>query len=780
LRGIFLFGGILVSLVATALAAPAYSSPDAAQVLPVIPGGLKSTFMVGMSNGPGNVAWMQNSGAAWDARYQYLVGGVNYPTNTNWTTWNSPPGQFATNYIEESTSKGYLPVFTYYQIYQSYPAVGANEAERDYNNLNNAATMNAYFADFKLLLDRIRLSGKTAMVHIEPDLWGFLQQRASNPLNVSAAVASSGYADVAAYPDNAAGFARALVGLRDKYAPKVLLAYHISPWSSTYGDIASNIYPGFNVTGAAQETANFYNQTGANFDLLFYDIADRDAGYYASVGQPNRLWDVTNTTFPNFNRFHQFAAAVTAVTNKRGILWQVPVGNNLYQTMNNTPHHWQDNRVQYYLGADDNQKLQNLADTGIVGLLYGAGDFQTTSYHDSAADGITNPNPVNGNNLVAAFADDDGGNLRLRGKAYYERGSLPLANPPLNPALTSTPGPGTTINIAASTGNLVNSPIIFSNSGSVGSNLRVSAPALSGTGAGSFQLSDDAAFSITGGAASRTVNVTCNPLAAGTLTATLKYSTNDPLLSEVTYNLACSVQAAAFDSFPAPGAAIALVAKPSHPATTTINITNKGEVGTTLNVHAPALYQSTPGIFTVTPTSGFSTNQGAAAQPVTVSCTPTGVGVKYTGTLTYTTSDPALGSVTYKLTCDSLLAITVTAPTDDGTGTKPGTLSEALNNYEANQIILFDVPGNKITMSGSTSLLVNRGPVVIDGGSCPGGVPSLTIDGAGLPLEGLRLGSGVQIRNILIKGFAKSLIVNITDPMGGGNRMDRCVVARKT
>lgn len=174
---------------------------------------------------------------------------------------------------------------------------------------------------------------------------------------------------------------------------------------------------------------------------MFYDIADRDAALYQSWGDNNHWWDVNNSTYPNFNRFNQFTLAVTTTTGKRGILWQVPMGNTLYKSVNNTNLHWQDNRVQYYLNGTTNQHLQELANNGIVGILFGAGG-QTTNNEDVAGDGITNPNPINGNNLTANYADDDGGNLRLQAKAYYNQGRLAL--PQTSGGATSTPPPSST------------------------------------------------------------------------------------------------------------------------------------------------------------------------------------------------------------------------------------------------------------------------------------------------------------------------------------------------
>ena len=420
------------------------------ETLPPVPAGLKSHFALGLSSQPGATGWMKESGAAWDIRYQYLAGGVNTPGN--WKTWQDPAlpaGQFALDYLNESYETGYLPVLTWYQILQSSPAIGADEAGKDYSNLNNPGTMNSYFADFKLLMDKAKIFGKTVIVHIEPDLWGFLQKQSTNPANLTAAVASSGNSDLINYSDTVSGFARALIGLRDKYAPNVLLAYHISPWSSSYGDLGTNTDPDFNVEGAYKETGAFYNQLNANFDLLFYDIADRDAALYSSWGSPNHWWDVNNQVYPNFNRFNQFAAGITSVTGKRGMLWQVPIGNTLFESLNNTHQHWQDNRVQYYLGGGTNQHLQDLANSGIMGILFGAGDNNSTNYNDAAADGITNPAPFNGNSRVSEFSDDDGGYLRLQAREYYNRGTVTLQVVETAPAATVPAGPVNTVPSAA-------------------------------------------------------------------------------------------------------------------------------------------------------------------------------------------------------------------------------------------------------------------------------------------------------------------------------------------
>ena len=68
-------------------------------------------------------------------RYQYLSGGVN--TGGGWATWNSN-GDFVTYYIADSRAAGIMPVFTYYQIFQSSPGSSQGESDGIATNLNNA------------------------------------------------------------------------------------------------------------------------------------------------------------------------------------------------------------------------------------------------------------------------------------------------------------------------------------------------------------------------------------------------------------------------------------------------------------------------------------------------------------------------------------------------------------------------------------------------------------------------------------------------------------------
>jgi hypothetical protein len=412
----------------TTTAKPTTTVAPTTTIAPKPPAGLKNTFMVGLGNQPGEIDWMIDSGIPWDMRYQYLVGDVT--TGENWTSWNQPTGAFATYYMNDSAANNFMPVFTYYMMYNSSPGRNqSSEAQRSLVNLKTPSTMKAYFANFKLLMDKAKAFGKTVIVHVEPDFWGYVQQASSgdNPASVPASVNSSGYGDVAVgKSDNVAGFAQTLVALRDKYASNVLLAFHVSGWSTSL-DVGSNTDPNLDVTTVINRTNKFINGLGTKFNLLFFDVSDRDAGYYAQIDNPywKHWWDMTNQTFPNFERFRSYLGGITKGTGTKAMLWQVPIGNKIFRTMNNTPNHWQDNRVEYFLGPNYRANLQSWISAGLIGIMFGAGAGDQTSYGD-IGDGITNPAPINGNNQVSTVSDDDGGYLRERARNYYQSSPIPL------------------------------------------------------------------------------------------------------------------------------------------------------------------------------------------------------------------------------------------------------------------------------------------------------------------------------------------------------------------
>ncbi|MBF6612544.1 MAG: hypothetical protein IVW55_05385, partial [Chloroflexi bacterium] len=403
--------------------------PAGASGLPPIPSGLPNHFGYGLFNG--SMSDMQ-SNIPYDYRYQYLAGGVN--TGGGWQTWGT---RYAANYVSQSRQGGYIPGFVYYNILQSAPYYD------EYSNLNNAGAMSAYYNDFKALMQQMN-DGRPAFVNVEPDLDGVMMQNPSNTGDNAALqptkVGGSGVPELAGMADNFRNFWQALAHLRDLYAPNVVLGQDLSLWGADYDlTIALRNDPNYNWQAHADRTATYHNSFGPGYGLNFFSPLDRDAAYYQITQGSNRWWNDSSQQ-PNFDTIAAWLGRIDASTNKRSLMWQVPNGNQQYRTENNTDGHYQDNRPEYFLNASTGRAhMTEWANYGVIGLMFGAGAGGQSHYFDSKGDGITNPAPINGNNLTSTVADDDGGYIRLNVAAYYNGGTLPLPNGnPGTPTPTAT------------------------------------------------------------------------------------------------------------------------------------------------------------------------------------------------------------------------------------------------------------------------------------------------------------------------------------------------------
>jgi hypothetical protein len=314
-----------------------------------LPIGWPHHLVLGLTDPPGDAAHLR-ARTGIDARYQYLAGGVN--TGHGWATWN-PDGTFASLYVRESIAQHMIPVFTYYQLLQSKPSVGAHELERDVSNLDDRNTMRAYWADYSLLLRRVAPVAvhHPVVIQIEPDLWGFLEQDRAGAL--------------------ARLFARHLLALRNRLAPHVLLAWHLSVWGTREDPTYSK--PSLaHMDALAATSAAFYESLGAHFDLVFNDVTNRDAGFYRTVEHnPNTAWGPED-----FHRHDVYIAGFTRRTHTPVVLWQLPLGNT---ALNETFGHYTDNRLQWWLEDATHQHLRATRDAGVIGLLFGGGAPGTTS-----------------------------------------------------------------------------------------------------------------------------------------------------------------------------------------------------------------------------------------------------------------------------------------------------------------------------------------------------------------------------------------------------------------
>lgn len=208
---------------------------SAALGLPALPHGWPHTLQIGLSEEPG-----QHAPAKLGFRYAYLAGGVN--TGSGWFTWN-PDGRYATMYVQDSWAHNEIPVLTYYMLLQSTPSLG-DEATTDLGHLRDPQLMEKYWQDVIAMFQRVA-GKKTVVVHVEPDLWGYLEQ--------------------ANVVDLASAFAQKWIALRNQYAPNVLLAYHMSGWGTKH-DIVYEDPTDATVRAYATQSARFYNALHARFD----------------------------------------------------------------------------------------------------------------------------------------------------------------------------------------------------------------------------------------------------------------------------------------------------------------------------------------------------------------------------------------------------------------------------------------------------------------------------------------------------------------------------------
>jgi hypothetical protein len=315
----------------------------------LVPAGWPHHVVLGVADSPGDASTLLHH-ARVDARYQYLAGGVN--TGRGWSTWN-PNGTFASMYVKESVARHVIPVLTYYQLLQSSPAAGTSEAQKDLSNLRDAATMRAYWNDYRMLLRRVSQAAGTRLViiHVEPDLWGHHEQAHAVGL--------------------ARGFARKLIALRDELAPHVLLAWHLSVWGTgedpTYSKPSDS-----HMDGLAAKSSSFYESLGARFDLVFNDVTDRDAGFYQQIeGNSHTWWNAAD-----FHRHDVYIAEFTRRTRTPVVLWQLPLGDTL---LNDTSGHYRDNRLQWWFADPTGRHLRATREAGVIGFLFGPGATGNTS-----------------------------------------------------------------------------------------------------------------------------------------------------------------------------------------------------------------------------------------------------------------------------------------------------------------------------------------------------------------------------------------------------------------
>jgi hypothetical protein len=373
------------------------------------------TLQLGITSSP-TQAQAQRRQAPFGFRYQYLAGGVNTGQST-WLHWGD---RFVATYIKQSEAVHEVPVFSYYELRQSQPGSSQEQdSAADLINLRDPRTMRAYYANLKAFFEQAVAARGPVVLHVEPDLWGYIEQAARGrpASSVAASVASSGMPNLRGLPNNAVGFAHAVIALRDRYAPHVILAYADSIWGTGLAIQASHPSSA-QVRAMAAWSVAFYRSLHARFDALFTETSDRDAGYAQVVNGAGRSawWRPVD-----FRHLGQYIGAVHRALGLPVTVWQIPVGNTLFRVQNNTPYHYQDDTVQTLMGSGAAARalLRRYARAGVAALLFGGGQPTDTCACRTGTAAPTEPTPIDGNTRRSLDGDDDGGYFMAQAARYY-------------------------------------------------------------------------------------------------------------------------------------------------------------------------------------------------------------------------------------------------------------------------------------------------------------------------------------------------------------------------
>ncbi|MCC6214248.1 MAG: hypothetical protein IT376_05230 [Polyangiaceae bacterium] len=307
-----------------------------------------------------------------------------------WGCWQwdqDPPGAYARDFFSKVEADGQIPMITWYTLLH---ASGVGEGQPEVAVANDVAFMTAYFAQWRFLLEQV---GSTkALLHLEPDFWGYAQHAGGDPAAIPAAVASANPTDCGALPNTFAGLGRCLIRMARVHAPSARVGLHGSGWG-TGVDVLQNDSASLDVAGEARKLADFLVALGAaEGDFLVVDPSDRDAAWYEAQGQ-DRWWDATGQSLPDFDQALGWAAALAERARLPILWWQVPVGN---ASLPNQPNQWQDNRVDWFFAH-----LPEVAAAHGIGVAYGAGQGDQTT------------------------PETDGGNLIAKATAYQASGRTP-------------------------------------------------------------------------------------------------------------------------------------------------------------------------------------------------------------------------------------------------------------------------------------------------------------------------------------------------------------------
>lgn len=294
-----------------------------------------------------------------DAYYRYLVGG--------WRKWNAPDGEYAKIVMREADALGAVPVFTYYKLAYEF------ETKNTYFIMDEPK-IHEYLQDMRVLFQKMAEFGKPAILHLEPDFFGYLQQYSASvgkpPRAIPARLRFSDIPECASMPEMVDSLMDCIITMGRRIAPKAKIGFHASQWADWY-DMNDPAAP---AQKKAYSVADFLLSVGAaKTDFIALETSDRDAGYLEAVRGAKGVYcpevscEKARLTWAGY---------IAERMQKPVLWWQMPFG--VPASTPGTKDHYRDARVPIYYGI-----VPDLVKMGSFGMLFGAGaSEQTTSETD--------------------------------------------------------------------------------------------------------------------------------------------------------------------------------------------------------------------------------------------------------------------------------------------------------------------------------------------------------------------------------------------------------------
>ena len=315
--------------------------------------GLPARFAIGLGNDAESVNANDASafklGPKVDIHYMYLSG-------LDWPGWSSPEGAYVTNYANAAKSRNIVPMFTLYQA--------AAKGEGNLGAFDETAFMTEYWRGVRVLFQRLGELAYPAIVHLEPDFWGYAQQKGGDDPSTLPMKVASLVPECAGLPETVAGVGRCMVRLARTLSPKVIVGLS----ASTFGAHDDSGKP-----DPARVAGYLVKVGAAEADIVVVETLDRDAGCFEKGSDPrcqrggSFYWDESNVKRPSFHEHLAWTKVIRHAVGKPLLWWQMPLGVP-GTTPGGTAGHYRDNRVRYLFDHPG-----EFVDAGGFGAVFGSG-----------------------------------------------------------------------------------------------------------------------------------------------------------------------------------------------------------------------------------------------------------------------------------------------------------------------------------------------------------------------------------------------------------------------